>query len=49
MNPAVLRYNQKETRAQERRKTMFDDFDLYETCEEFYNDNDFNTEDYELF
>ena len=30
-------------------KKMFDDFDITITCEEFYNDNFDNTEEYEEF
>ena len=29
---------------------MFDDFDLFETCEEYYNDDEFNdVEDFNFF
>lgn len=28
---------------------MFDDFDLFETCEEYYNEEEYEAFEYELF
>ena len=35
--------------SKERRTTMFDDFDLYETCEEYYSEEEYEEEEFEDF